>query len=190
MRRKSNSKDCRLILHINNNSIQFDSPKEAVAYLKEHHNIIVSENAIKIRCSNNKTVDNIKYTWVNPASHRGRANRKKGHNFELGVIRRLNEIGYNCVSSRSESKRTDDKGIDIIDLDDKLPFNIQCKYSSNTPNYFLLKEKCPDKTKPFAIAWKKATNDGTNSPGTIIMMDIEEFYKCIKLTENSYSSKD
>lgn len=156
--------------------IEFDTLEEACKHLN------ISQAAFKIRCNQNKTVDNVTYSWKNPASHRARKNRKKGNNFELEVIKKLKEIGYDgCVSSRSESKRTDDNGIDIVDLNKELHINIQCKNTTNLPNYFSLKDKCPIKDKPFAIVWKKSTNDGTKSPGTVVVMDIEEFYKYLEL---------
>lgn len=79
-------------------------------------------------------------------------NKTKGNTFELEVINKLKAIGYsNCVSSRSQSKLTDDNKIDIVDLDNKLPINIQTKYTINFPNYFSIRDKCTDKTKPFGI---------------------------------------
>jgi hypothetical protein len=56
---------------------------------------------------------------------------------------------------------------------------IQVKYTQNTPNYFSISEACTDKSKPFTIFWKKATNDGTNSPGTVVMLPDWYFYNLI-----------
>ncbi len=50
--------------------------------------------------------------------------RAKGHAYELQIVNRLKELGYDAVTSRSESKRMDDLGVDIIDNTD---FYIQCK---------------------------------------------------------------
>jgi Holliday junction resolvase len=41
--------------------------------------------------------------------------RAKGHAYELQIVNRLKELGYDAVTSRSESKRMDDLGVDIID---------------------------------------------------------------------------
>lgn len=60
-------------------------------------------------------------------------------------------MGYNVVTARSESKRTDDNKIDIIDLDNKLSINLQTKYTATTPNFFKISEECTDKSKPFGI---------------------------------------
>lgn len=145
----------------------------------------ISERALKIRCSQNKNIDGVTYKWKNPASHRARKNRRKGNNFELEIINKLKDIGYTgCVSARSESKRKDDMGIDIIDTEDKLPINIQCKYTTNLPNYFNYRDKCPDKSKPFVIIWKKSTNDGTNSPGIAMITDIDLLYDYLNFKLN------
>lgn len=51
--------------------------------------------------------------------------RVKGKSFELAVIKTFKEKGWTeCVSSRSESKRTDDAGIDLCYSE---PFQVQCK---------------------------------------------------------------
>jgi hypothetical protein len=99
----------------------------------------------------------------------------------LEVINRLKEIGYSgCVSSRSQNKMADNNKIDIVDVNGELPINIQNKYTANTPNYFGIRDACSDKSKPFVLFWKKATNDGTNSPGTIVMVPDWYFYELIK----------
>ena len=51
--------------------------------------------------------------------------RAKGHAYELQIVNRLKDLGYDAVTSRSESKRMDDLGVDIISTD--LNFHIQCK---------------------------------------------------------------
>lgn len=107
--------------------------------------------------------------------------KAKGGSWELEVAHNLREIGYpNIVSTRSESKNLDNAKIDLVDPDGLLECNIQCKYTANMPNYFTIRDACPDKEKPFCIAWKKATNDGSNSPGAVVVMPISYFYELIK----------
>lgn len=71
----------------------------------------------------------------------GKYCRNKGHNYELKIAKELNELGFNMVTSRSESKRTDDNKIDLIDLSNKLPINIQLKKTSATPSYFNIRSE-------------------------------------------------
>ena len=56
--------------------------------------------------------------------------RKKGIRYELEVVKRYKEIWYeNAKTSRFASKMTDDKWVDIMEVDPYLP---QCKnYKSN-----------------------------------------------------------
>lgn len=147
----------------------------------------LTEASIKSRCSSGagaKSKDGITFIWADEHTRRSKNAKKskaKGNAFELEVAHKLQEIGYpNVVSSRSESKSKDDAKIDLVDKDDLLACNIQCKYTANMPNYFTIRDACPDKDKPFCMAWKKATNDGTNSPGTVVVMPIEYFYQLIK----------
>lgn len=81
----------------------------------------------------------------------GARNKRKGSTFEVKVNNDLKDLGFNTVTSRSESKKTDNNKIDIIDLDNTLPCNIQTKYTSTTPSYFTIREQCTDKEKPFCI---------------------------------------
>lgn len=112
------------------------------------------------------------------AARRGKNNKRKGNKFELEVIHELKEIGYtDCVSSRSKDKTADANKIDIVS--EQLPVNIQCKYTSNTPNYFGIRDACTDKSKPFTVIWKKTGEDGHKSPGTIAMIPFEYFLDLI-----------
>lgn len=69
-------------------------------------------------------------------------NRTAGHNWEREVIKDLKKIGFDkAVSSRYESKRADDAGIDIVGTG---PFNIQCKNETKRPDYHKLITEMPD----------------------------------------------
>lgn len=147
----------------------------------------LSEASIKSRCSSGagaKSKDGITFIWADEHTRRSKNAKKskaKGSHFELEVAHALQGIGYpNVVSSRSESKSKDDAKIDLVDKDGLLECNIQCKYTANMPNYFTIRDACPDKDKPFCMAWKKAMNDGTNSPGTVFVIPAEYFYQLIK----------
>ena len=157
----------------------------------------ISENTIKRRATNNTTSkkDNIYFEFEDPKVKKSKLaskNRRKGNNFELEIVHKLIECGYSgCVTSRSESRRSDNNKIDIVDTNGELDTNIQSKYLANTPNYFKIRSECSDTTKPFTIIWKKSTNDGTQSPGTIAMIDVNYFYFLLKLQHkyNEYYSK-
>ena len=130
-----------------------------------------------------KSKDGITFKWADPSVIRkklGKKNKKKGNAFELQVIKKLHEAGYpECVSSRSQNKKLDADKVDIYDESGQLPFHIQCKCTTNTPNYFKIKEECQRRDKPFALAWKKCVQ-GEHSPGTVVMIDLENFLPLIK----------
>lgn len=151
----------------------------------------LSINTINLRCNREVEKDGMTLSW-NEASFKrskiAKRNRNKGNGFELEIIKALKSIGFTgCVSSRSQSKRTDDNKIDIMDLDDKLPCNIQTKFTQNTPNYFSIRDKCTDKSKPFTVIWKKSGVDGHNSPGTVAIIPVEYFYEL--LSDSCFKTK-
>jgi hypothetical protein len=159
----------------------FDSPTSAA------EGTGLTEASIKTRCSRkgagSKSKDGITCMWANEhtrKSKQAKRSKTKGNGFELEIINDLKEIGYTgCVSSRSQNKMADADKIDIVDLNGELPVNIQSKYTQNTPSYFAIRDACSDKSKPFVVVWKKAS-DGEVSPGAIAMIPLNYFYQLIK----------
>ena len=147
----------------------------------------ISSNAIKIRCNKpgSSGKDGITFEWKDITTKRhftAKKNKSKGSNFELEICNALKEIGYKgCVTSRSESKRTDDNKIDIIDTNDQLPVNIQAKYTQSIPNYFKISSQCSDHSKPYTIIWKKTPQGGKKSQGTLAIIPVDLFYTFLKL---------
>ena len=104
----------------------------------------------------------------------GRSARIKGHTYEREICALLKGLGYSAVTSRSESKRLDDKGGDIVT---DFPFHIQAKAVErmSMPAHDLLKtmaEKLTD--KPSVLFHKR------NNKGTVISMTLETFLTLIK----------
>ena len=130
-----------------------------------------------------KSKDGITFEWADPAVRRSKTaskSKRKGNSFELEVVHKLKEIGYEgCVSSRSQDKRADANKIDVVDMNGELPVNIQCKYTQNLPNYFDIRDACTDKDKPYCLIWKKAGKNGEQSRGTVAVIPIEYFYQLI-----------
>ena len=82
----------------------------------------------------------------------GSYNRNRGHRAEQKIVKELQELGFSgVVSSRSESKSTDDNKIDIIDKDHKLPCDIQIKHTLQTPQYFAIREQSTAPNETFCI---------------------------------------
>lgn len=78
--------------------------------------------------------------------------RTKGNAYELKIAKELKELGFpGIVTSRSESKRMDDKKVDLIDTEGKLPVYIQLKKTQATPSFFKIREESGLTDKPFII---------------------------------------
>ena len=113
----------------------------------------------------------------------GSYNRNRGHRAEQKIVNELKELGFSgVVSSRMESKATDDNKIDIIDKENKLPCFIQIKHTIQTPQYFSIREESTVPNEDFCILWEKQKKRETNivTVGSAVIMDKALFYKLIK----------
>ena len=96
--------------------------------------------------------------------------RAKGHAYELQIVNRLKELGYDAVTSRSESKRMDDLGVDIID---NTNFYIQCKAVEKLkPSLHDILKRMPTDKVP--VVYHKR-----NNMGTIVSLKQEDFEKLL-----------
>lgn len=114
----------------------------------------------------------------------GKYSRNKGNSYELKIAKELQELGYSgVVTSRSQSKRMDNMKIDLIDVDNKLPFYCQLKCTSNVPNYFKIQSQCPLKDKPFVLFFnRQEVKEGQvnmSSAGELVMIPKDFFYKLL-----------
>ena len=97
----------------------------------------------------------------------------------------MKALGFTgVVTSRSESKTTDDNKVDIIDKNNQLPFgiNIQVKYQIPYPQYFKIREQSTVPNNTFVILWDKQEPREKNiiTVGRCAIMDIDLFYKLIE----------
>ena len=67
--------------------------------------------------------------------------RNKGHAFEVKIMNELKALGYECLTSRNESKRLDDAGVDLVD---STPFYYQLKKTERLPNLHQVIKDMPD----------------------------------------------
>lgn len=89
------------------------------------------------------------------------------------------------VSTRSESKRLDNLGVDIADKENVLPFYVQCKNTKSTPPVELISQaKVTD--KPLVIFWNKRVqrNENCISGGEFVFVSKQFFYNLIKDKKN------
>jgi Holliday junction resolvase len=114
-------------------------------------------------------------------------NRNRGHNYERKIVNFYKELGFeDVVTTRSESKRMDDKKVDVFtphysNAQRPLPFYVQCKLSTDKRmiNYHQLFsfEHLP-KDKPYIVHHKvasKKTNKFVQAGEYVIMSS--DFYK-------------
>ena len=146
----------------------------------------ISVASIKIRCNRKGCIgkDKTAFVWLDEhtkKSYQAKKSKSKGGALEYQIVKELKDLGFTgCVTSKGESKRMDNNKIDIIDTENRLPVNIQCKHYSNTPNYFKISNECTDKSKPFCIVWKKSAGEEGVSPGTVIIIPKQFFYDLLK----------
>ena len=113
----------------------------------------------------------------------GARNKARGNEYECRIAKELRELGFwGVVTARSESKRTDNNKVDLIDTNKQLPFNIQLKRTVNTPQYFKIREESTVDPKSFVLIWNKQEKANVNflSVGEAVIMDKETFYDLIK----------
>lgn len=99
--------------------------------------------------------------------------RAKGHGYERDVAEKFRKAGYvECVTSRSESKRTDDAGVDLCYTD---PWQVQCKNQERmSPGPHEILANMPQNNK-FNVVFHKR-----NRKGTVVYMDEETFWQLLK----------
>lgn len=143
----------------------------------------ISESAIKIRCNKSRQgsvnkKDKIGAKWISDTtfrSYQAKKSKNKGSAFEAEVVNKLKDLGYDVCRSAGESKKLDNAKVDIAG---DCEFAIQCKNTQNLPNYFTIRENCPD-SRPLALLWKKVGEVGSISQGTLALIPIEYFYELL-----------
>ena len=96
--------------------------------------------------------------------------RKKGNAFELYCIDKLSALFPQAVSSRSESKRMDDAGVDICYTGS---FHFQCKAVERLGTYHDILSGMPE-DKIRVILHKR------NRKGTVAVLSFDDFIEMAK----------
>ena len=114
----------------------------------------------------------------------GKNNRRKGHSYELQIVRELKAMGIECGTSRRHSRERDDAKVDIFMLD-KTPLNIQCKNNNVFKSPIPILAEMPDDANYNVIFQKiKAT-------GEYVTMAKSDYYEMLNIliTENIWKNK-
>lgn len=149
----------------------------------------LSEAAIKIRCNKSRQgsdskKDRIHCKWVDDTtfrSYQAKKSKNKGAAFESEIVNKLKELGYDACRSAGESKKLDNSKVDIAG---DCEFAIQAKNTQNLPNYFTIRENCPD-DRPLALLWKKVGEVNSISEGKLAIIPIEYFYELLSFYRQS-----
>lgn len=99
--------------------------------------------------------------------------RTKGHAYERSVAKFFKELGWDCVTSRSESKRTDDMGIDLCYTD---PFCVQAKAVERLGSHHAILKGMPDRKGKYNLVFHKK-----NHSGTVVSMELETFRELLEM---------
>ena len=99
--------------------------------------------------------------------------RKKGATYELQIRDWFKELGWkDAVSSRSESKNMDDKGVDLCYT---APFAVQAKAVEKLGSIHDILAKMPNDSNYNLVFHKK------NRKGTIVAITIEDFKEILQM---------
>ena len=103
--------------------------------------------------------------------------RSKGNSYERQLVKEFKELfgKEDIFTSRSESKRMDDAGVDLVGVP---MFNVQAKAWERAPSYHKVLSKMPDDTNYNLIFHKK------NRCGEVVVMTKESFYEIIKMLKS------
>ena len=92
--------------------------------------------------------------------------RTKGHDFERKFAEYLRIYGYDCVTSRSQDRRLDNLGVDLVD---NTKFYFQLKAVERLkPGYHDILKAMPKDKIPVVVHKR-------NNKGTVIAMRLEDF---------------
>ena len=149
----------------------------------------LSEASIKIRCnksrqgSSNKK-DKINCRWINDTTFRhyqAKKSKNKGSAFEAEIVEKLKSIGYEDVCrAAGESKKLDNSKVDIAGSTECA---IQAKHTQTLPNYYKIREACPD-SRPLVLLWKKSAEENSISKGKLAIVDWDFFFTLLSNYHN------
>lgn len=102
-------------------------------------------------------------------------NKTAGSNYERQIAAELRDLGFDAVTSRSESRSLDNAGVDLVT---NFPLAPQMKISVNQPNV----HKLLTETEAEIIFYKRVEKafEKFMSKGEYVMLRKEDFYKIIK----------
>lgn len=108
--------------------------------------------------------------------------RQKGHAYERKIAELFRSLGYEgCLTSRLESKRQDDLGIDLCGTAN---WQVQCKAVEKLGCYHDILARMPQKKGKFNVVFHKK-----NRKGSVVAMAEEDFVEIVQLLLKSGAIK-
>ena len=115
-------------------------------------------------------------------SHR---NRRAGYDLEKLVAKELRDLGFgNVITARAGNRTRDALGVDLVLADEhlvgQLPYNIQCKNSTDRPQYDMLLDTMPQEPNVLNVVIHKYTiKQGSlfRPRGYYAILKMQEFFK-------------
>lgn len=128
------------------------------------------------------------------AKTNGKRNRWAGHALERVVMNLMKAAGFpHVVTSRSESRKRDSQGVDLMNTNElengRLPYNIQCKCTTERPKYDLLLKGLPKVKNVINViihkytVRSKASGATFQTRGHYAILDMDDFLALIKERE-------
>jgi len=107
----------------------------------------------------------------------GKKSRNKGHRLERLWVKKLKAIGFkNACTSRNESKRLDDK---LVDIAFAYPFNFQCKATERIGSLHKILAAMPNDNNYNAVVHKR------NHQGTTVTLEATDFLELVYMLKSN-----
>lgn len=132
----------------------------------------------------------------------GKRNKNVGHSFERDMVQRMKETGFpNVITTRAGSRNRDAQGVDLMNDEEgvhgRLPYNIQCKATSDRIKYDQVLARMPVSTSEINVilhryatrsaADKRSTGQHFVVQGTYAILDMDNFFKLISVLKKLQS---
>lgn len=108
-------------------------------------------------------------------------NRNAGHQWERDIVNIMKDFGWeDAISSRWESRRRDDMGVDLCNTE---PFNIQAKCAAQRVNYIKILDEMPQEDDMINVVFERKTEKRKTrfyKTGEYVHLKLEDFLKLIK----------
>ena len=105
-------------------------------------------------------------------------NRRKGHQWERDVIKRLRALGIRCETSRFASRKTDDAKVDVF-IEDGTALNIQCKCHNAFKNVAPVLAEMPEDNN-YNIVLMKVQRDNAYA-----ILTVDDFFEILGMLKSN-----